>query len=38
MNKKTELMDIENRLVVASGREWAKLVKRVKRYKSPVIK
>ena len=38
MNKKTEFMDIENRLVVASGSKWAKLVKGVKRYKFPVIK
>ena len=38
MNKKTEFMNIENRLVVASGREGAKLVKGVKRYKFPVTK
>ena len=36
MNKKTEFMDIENRLVV--GREGTKLVKGVKRYKFPVTK
>ena len=40
--QKTELIDTEDRLVVAIGRggggEWAKWVKGVKRYKLPLIR
>lgn len=37
---KSELIDTENRLVVVRGKGWgwAKLMKKVKRYKVPVIK
>lgn len=37
-NKKTELMDTENRLMVARGGGWVKWVKGVTRYKLPVIR
>lgn len=36
--KKKELIDTENRLVVARGGGWVKWVKGVKRYKLPVLR